>query len=174
MLSPAVLPTLFPSFLLGAGGHWQRTKDRQCQAVWLQDRGAHDPLPVPGLRLHTVCPKGAEPAWETGCPEPSESGARSQMREPGARVPAQAQGGQRGHLGSLGVTWPQGPAQHRAQAPKTGGCTGKKPGTGSDNSSAQLREEGHPSFTRHAEGSSYADLRGIWEVAEQRSRLQGA
>lgn len=51
----------------------------------------------------------------------------------------------------------------------------KKPGAGcADRGSAQLRGEGHPSFTRHAEGSSYADLWGRREVAEHRSRLLGA
>lgn len=53
----------------------------------------------PSQRLGSGCvrrvPQVAEPAWETGCPEPTERGAWSQMREPGARVPAQAQGGQR-------------------------------------------------------------------------------
>lgn len=157
----------------GATGRELRTSNaRQCGC---KTEGAQGPLPAPGLRLRSACPKVAEPAWETGCPEPSESGAWSQMREPSAKVPAQAQGGQRGHLGSLGVTWPQRPAQHQARAPRTGGCTAEKPGAGcADSGSAQLRGEGHPSFTRHAEGSSYADLWGRLEVAEQRSRLPGA
>lgn len=73
---------------------------------------------MPGLRLHTACPKVAEPAWETGCPEPSESLGQGPCSGPGWAKRA---------LGNLRLTWPQGPAQHQARAPITGGCKGKKP-----------------------------------------------
>lgn len=111
-----------------------------------------------------------------------------QCQGSGCTLPAprwQSQPGRRAALNPVRA-WGQGPCSGPGRAKRapgkprhhmatgTGPALGPSPhnrrlqaekaNTGSDNGSAQLREEGHPSFTWHAEGSSYADLQacGRW------------